>query len=211
MKNHILILTFLLASALAAAQNDPAAISVLDRFSSAALAAPSVTMDFDFGINDLTDGSSSVNSGKIVLSNDRYRLEMDDYIVWFNGETNWNYLVNEEEVTITKPGEDEVSFLTRPSSIFSMYKSGYRTRLVDETADAWVIDLYPEETDTDLIRVRLTILKSSLNPAAIEYKNRSGITYTVKVKSYDLKKKHDPSWFSFVRSDYRDAEVIDLR
>ncbi len=211
MKNFILSLTFLLASATASAQNDPAALSVLDRFSSAALSAPSVTIDFDFVISDLTDDSETTDGGRIVLSNDRYRLGMDDYIVWFNGETSWNYLVNEEEVTITKPGEDDVSFLTRPSSIFSMYKNGFKTRLVDETAQAWVIDLYPEEPDTDLIRVRLTILKNSLNPASIEYKNRSGITYTVKVKSYDLKKKYDPSFFSFVRSEYKNAEIIDLR
>lgn len=211
MKNRITAFTLLLLSVTAVAQNDPAAVAVLDRFSAAALSAPSVTMDFDFVISDLTDNSESTDKGKIVISNDRYRLEMQDYIVWYNGETIWNYLVNEEEVTITRPGADEVSFLTLPSSIFTLYRNGYKTRLVDENSDSWTIDLYPEEPETDLIRVRLIIRKSTLSPLSIEYKNRSGISYTVKVKSYDLKKKYDSSWFSFARSDYKNAEIIDLR
>lgn len=211
MKNRITAFTLFLLSATALAQNDPAAIAVLDRFSAAALSAPSVTMDFDFVITDLTDNSESSDRGNIVISNDRYRLGMEDYIVWYNGETVWNYLVSEEEVTISRPGKDEVSFLTLPSSIFTLYRNGYKTRLVDENTDAWIIDLYPEEPETDLIRVRLTIRKSSLSPVSIEYKNRSGMTYLVKVKSYDLKKKYDPSWFSFARSEYKNAEIIDLR
>ncbi len=211
MKNHILLLAFLLASAAASAQNDPAAVAVLDRFSSAALSAPSVTMDFDFVVKDLTDNSETSDRGNIVLCNDRYKLGMEDYTVWYNGDISWNYLINEEEVTITKPGKEDDSFLSKPSSIFSLYKSGYKTRLVDENTDSWVIDLYPGEPETDLIRVRLTIRKSSLSPVTIEYKNRNGITFTVKVKSYDLKKNYDPAFFSFVRSEHRDAEIIDLR
>ena len=43
--------------------------------------------------------------------------------------------------------------------IFSMYKKGYKSRLIEEKSDSYLIDLYPEDIKSDLVRVRLSIGK----------------------------------------------------
>ena len=85
-------------------------------------------------------------TGSVILSKDSYKLDLPDNIIWYNGKTSWSYLPAEREVTITEPDKDDDSFQSRPSSIFTMYKSGYKCRLLQEKTNSWLIDLYPEDT-----------------------------------------------------------------
>ena len=193
------------------AQNDPEAMKILDRFSSTALAAPSVSMKFNLVTTDQMENTSDTVSGSIILSRDKYKLELPDNVVWFNGEISWNYLPVEKEVTITKPDRNDNSFQSRPSAIFSLYKTGYKNRLIEERAESYIIDLYPEEIRSDFVRVRLTIGKSSLDLKSLEYKNKDGIIITLDVREYNLKQKPERSTFTFNPEKYKGVEIIDMR
>ena len=192
-------------------QNDPAAIKILDKFSSTALAAPSISMKFNLVTTDKMEDTNDTITGSIILSRDKYKLELPDNMIWFNGETSWNYLPVEKEVTITKPDRKDDSFQSRPSAIFSMYKKGYKNRLVEEKAESYIIDLYPEDIKSDLIRVRLTLGKSSLDLKSLEYKNKDEMIVTLNVKEYNLKQKPDASVFTFSPEKYKGVEIIDMR
>ncbi|HOF21333.1 MAG TPA: outer membrane lipoprotein carrier protein LolA, partial [Bacteroidales bacterium] len=191
--------------------NDPKAVSILDNFSSAISAAPSVSMKFLMITDDQMAKSSDTISGAILLSRDRYKLELQNNIIWYDGRDSWSYLPYEKEVTITRPDKNDNSFESRPSSIFTMYKKGYKSRLVEEKRDSYLIDLYPEEIKSELIRVRMTIKKPSLDLLSFEYKRRDGITITLLVQDYNLKQQTDPGMFRFNPEKYRDLEIIDMR
>ncbi|MFO7620141.1 MAG: outer membrane lipoprotein carrier protein LolA [Bacteroidales bacterium] len=211
MKRILLFSVILLVPQIARNQSDPEAIRILDRFSATALSAPSVSMKFNAVTIDQLEGFTDTIPGSIILSKDKYRLDLIDNMIWFNGETSWNYLPAENEVTITKPDRNDDSFMSRPSSIFTMYKKGYKNRLVEETSDRYIIDLYPEDIKSDLIRIRLTLGKPSLNIRAIEYKNKNGLTITLLVTEYDLKQKPDQSLFTFQPGKYKGIEIVDMR
>jgi len=195
----------------ATGQNDQEAIKVLDKFSANALGAPSVSMKFDLITTDQMENTNDTLTGSIILSKDKYRLDRTDNITWFNGETTWSYLPVEKEVTITKADKKDNSFQNRPSLIFSMYKKGYKCRLIEEKADSYIIDLYPEDIKSDLLRVRLSIGKTSLNLKSLEYKKRDGIVSTLYVKEFNLKIKPEPDTFIFQPVKYKGVEVIDMR
>ena len=148
---------------------------------------------------------------QLSLSKDKYRLDLGDNIVWFNGETSWSYLPAEKEVTITKPDKKDNSFQNRPSEIFSMYKSGYKSRLIEEKSDSYIIDLYPEDIKSDLIRVRLSIKQSDLSLRSLEYKRRDGIIITLKIYDYNLKQKPESDTFIFQPAKYKGVEINDMR
>lgn len=192
-------------------QADPEGLRILDKFSSTALSAPSVSIKFRLITDDAANSKKDTASGSLVLSKDQYRLELPGNIIWFNGSVSWNYLINEKEVTITKPDRKDESFMSRPASIFTLYKKGYKIRLLDETATSWTVDLYPEDTGNELIRIRLTIGKNSYNLLNAEYKRKDGITITLKVTDYNLKTVPDASYFTFNPKNYRDVEIIDMR
>jgi len=192
-------------------QIDPEAIKILDRFSSTALASPSVSMKFKLiTINQMEQTNDTV-LGSITMSKDQYRLELPDNITWFNGSATWNYLIAEKEVTITKPDKKDDSFMSRPSAIFTIYKKGYKTRYIEENSNSFVVDLYPEDIKSDLIRIRLVIGKTGSDLIGAEYKRKDGITIYLVVNEYNLKAKPDPSIFIFNPQNYKGVEIIDMR
>jgi outer membrane lipoprotein carrier protein len=192
-------------------QNDQRAVSILDRFSSGATSAPSVSMKFLIINVDQVENTRDTITGSIILSKNSYRLDLPDNIIWFNGDISWSYLPAEQEVTITKPDKKDNSFQSRPSSIFTMYKKGYKNKLVEEKNDSYIIDLYPEDIKNELIRVRLTLAKPSLTLKNFEYKRRDGTTIDIIVKDYDLKKIPEPGMFVFTPEKYKGVDIIDMR
>lgn len=207
----IIILTLLAVQINLNGQSDTRAVSILDKFSAAATSAPSVSMKFLLVTVDQVENSKDTLAGSIILSKDRYRLDLPDNIIWFDGKTSWSYLPAEQEVTITNPDDEEDSFQSRPSMIFTMYKNGFKCRLLEERNDSYVIDLYPEDVKNELIRVRLTIAKPSLNLRNFEYKRRDGITHTLLVRDYNLLIVPEENTFTFIPSKYKGIEIIDMR
>lgn len=205
--SFILIIEFLAVYG----QKDPKAIKVLDRFSSQALSAPSVSMKFDIETIDQVEGTDNKQSGSIIISKDKYRLDLPENIIWYNGEVSWSYLPAEKEVTIAKPDKKDNSFQSRPSAVFSIYKKGYKVRLLEESANSWLVDLYPEDLDSDHIRIRLSIGKPNLDLKGIEYKYKNGVTVILTVKEYDLKQSPDNSVFIFSPEKYSGVEIVDMR
>jgi outer membrane lipoprotein carrier protein len=194
-----------------AGQDDPAAIKILDKFSANALGAPSVSMKFMLIKLDQMESTSDTLTGSIIMSKDRYKLDLPDNIIWFNGETSWSYLPAEKEVTITLPDKDDNSFQNRPSSIFSLYKNGYKSRLVEEMSSSYIIDLYPEDIKSDLLRIRLSIGKSQTDLKNLEYKGRDGTVITLIVQDYSLRQKPEAGTFVFQPGKFKGVDIIDMR
>jgi outer membrane lipoprotein-sorting protein len=207
----ILLITFFLWMDIATSQTDPAALKILDKFSSAALSSPSVSMKFKLVTDDLAENSSDSLNGSVIISKDKYKLELPDNIVWFNGDASWSYLPAEKEVTITKPDKKDNSFQSKPSGIFTMYKKGYKIRLIEENATSTTIDLYPEDIKSEIVRVRLTIGKTSSDLKRLEYKRNDGVLLTIIVSEYNLRFKPDQETFIFRPEKYKGVEVVDMR
>lgn len=206
---HFALLLFFFS--VASAQQDPQAVKILDAFAAKASNAPSVSMEFDLLTVDQMEETYDTLKGSVILSKDRYRLDLPENILFFNGESSWSYLPLEKEVTVTKVDKTDDSFMSRPSAIFSIHKSGYKSRLVEETGNLYMIDLYPEDIKSELIRIRLTLGKSQLDLKSLEYKRRDGITATLNVLKYDLTKKVPAETFTFPKEKYKGVEIIDMR
>ena len=211
MKRLLAIITLIAASVNLFAQNDPDAVRILDNFSAKATKAPSVSMKFNLETIDQVEGTTNTITGSAMLSKDRYRIELPENIIWYNGETSWSYLPDVEEVTVTKPEKDDDSFLAKPSAIFSVYKKDYKARLLEERTASYLIDLYPDDINSDHVRIRLEIGKPGLDLKSLEYKYKNGITIMLKVTGYDITLQPADSEFVFPQAKYKGAEIIDMR
>ncbi|MDX9928291.1 MAG: outer membrane lipoprotein carrier protein LolA [Bacteroidales bacterium] len=211
MKKYLFILMAITAWNPSPAQEDPEAVMILDRFSNAVKAAPSISMEFFMTTTDLPENRTDTLTGAIVISGDKYRLTMPESTTWFNGTDNWNYMPSVKEVTITRPSPDDISFFSKPSLLFGMYRQDYKARLTDQTSSEWIIDLYPNDIKSDMIRVRLSIGKQGLDLRTAEYKTRNGLTIRLDIRQYNLKFKPDSKYFDFNPAAYKGVEIIDMR
>jgi len=192
-------------------QEDPVALAVLDRFAAAAKTAPSVSMEFTMITSDAMENRKDTLEGKVVMAGDSYRLTLPESITWFNGTDNWNYMPSVKEVTITRHPDEEQSFFSKPSMLFEMYRKDFRARHTESTSTTEIIDLFPADVKSELIRVRLTIGKKTSDLIAAEYRTRNGITVTIEVKEYNLRFKPDNKYFDFNPANHKGVEIIDMR
>ena len=206
----LLYISFLLCTCVAVAQTDPAAVSVLDHFSKKALEAPSVSMKFTLVVHDAVEDTHVESEGEIVIKGDRYKLTIPENIVWFDGSAIYTLVPEVEEVTITEPDPDSEAFFSSPSLLFTMYRENYKVRLVGESDEGSLVDLYPEKLDADFNRIRLLISKT-YNLLSAEYKRKDGITLLLDVNDYNLKKRYKDDFFVFDEKKYSNVDVIDMR
>jgi outer membrane lipoprotein carrier protein len=211
MYRSLAILSIIFSTLNISGQTDTEAVKILDKFSATAFAAPSVSIKFSMVNINLAENSRDTVKGSLLMLKDQYRLDLTDNITWFNGNTSWNYLIREKEVTITKPDRKEDSFFSKPSSIFSMYKKGYKSKLIGNNPKSWTIDLYPEDVNTDLMRIRLEIGKNLNDLISAEYRKKDGVVINLLVDEYNLKIKPEQGAFVYDPKKFKGVEVIDMR
>lgn len=212
MRRAILIIAVLLPAVSGiTAQEDAAALAVLDRFAATARSAPSVSIEFEMVTSDAIEKRVDTLKGKVIIAGDRYRLILPESTTWFNGTDSWNYMPAVKEVTITRPTGGESSFMAKPSMLFEMYRKDYRARVFESDLTKDVIELIPVDNKTDIIRVRLTIGRKSSDLITAEYRTRNGITAFLYVKDYSLRFKPDSRYFIFDPAGYKGVEIIDMR
>lgn len=152
--------------------------------------------------------------GVINMKGDKFKLETPDMITWYNGETQWVYLMRNEEVNASTPSGDELQ-LTNPAVLLRQYKKGFAvqykgTSTTRQAKSAYDITLTPKKK-SDIQQVDLQIEKVSHIPAAITITDKNGATVSIHISKWVTGKNQADSFFSFNESDYPDAEVIDLR
>jgi outer membrane lipoprotein carrier protein len=192
-------------------QSDQQAVAILDKLSATVQAAPSVSMKFRLVSINQIEKTNDTLKGSVIMAKNQYRLELPNNITLFDGSASWNYLKAEKEVTITKPDKKDDSFFSKPASVFTLYKKGYKVRLVEVKDNLSIIDLYPTDLKSDLVRIRLTIDKNGYQLLRAEYKKNNGELMTLIVDEYNLKIKPDPTTFVFNANNYKGVEVIDMR
>ncbi len=205
----IFLLTLLPLTAVA--QKDPDAVAVLSGFSKKAISAPSVKIDFDILAYDAKEDQETEMNGTAVISGDNYMLTLPDNLILSDGKAVWNYMPEVNEVTITEPDPADDSFISKPSTLFSMYEKGYKVRLVEQNPVEWIIDLYPEDIRLNLVRIRLAVGRTLYDLRSAEYRTKDGMTLTLTVRKYDLTFRPPAGYFAFNPSDHKGVEVIDMR
>jgi outer membrane lipoprotein-sorting protein len=211
MKKTGLILLLAIAALTAAAQKDPEAVRVLSEFSRKASSAPSVKIAFTVITTDSREGGITTLTGSAVIAGDSYRITLPENEIWADGKAVWSYLPDIGEVTITEPDPYDDSFMTKPSLLFTMYEEGYKVRLLEQNATEWIIDLYPEEIENNLVRIRLRIGKAGYILRSAEYRTKDGISVTLTADSYELTFRPPTGYFTFSIADHKGVDIIDMR
>ena len=152
--------------------------------------------------------------GIIEMKGDKFKLETPDMITWYDGQTQWVYVMRNEEVNVSTPSGDELQ-LTNPAVLLRQYKKGFSvqykgTSTTRQAKSAYDITLIPKKK-SNIQQIDLQIEKMSNIPAAITISDKNKATVSIYISKWETGKNQADSFFSFNESDYPDAEVIDLR
>ncbi len=154
------------------------------------------------------------SNGLLFLQEDCFKLETPDLKSWFDGKTQWSYLLVNEEVNIINPTEEELESIN-PYRLLLSYKKGFSYAIGNTTnyKSKQVVEvlLRSLKKDRDIESVVLYIDKTSHLPLYLKVRLQDRTETEITVKEYHLNKKYDRSYFQFDESKYPLVDVIDLR
>ncbi|HIG32733.1 MAG TPA: hypothetical protein EYQ09_04780 [Flavobacteriales bacterium] len=202
------ILLIVLSSTLFA--QDQVAKDVLDKLRTTTKSYKNMTIGFDFILENTSQNIEETQKGILILENDNFRLEMYEQTIINDGESQWVYLADMNEVQIMEHDPEDV--MMSPSKLFTIYEKGYKYTYIGVEAEKGnrlqIIDLFPEGSGA-FIKVTLAVdaAKNQLHKITIHDKN--GGTYTYLITSFSSNTTIKP--FTFNATDFPGVEVIDLR
>lgn len=201
MKKILFLFILLIVSVSVSAQD---AITILDRTSAALKAAGGMKVDFTIKTGKL------LSQGYIKSKENKFVLHLKENIIWFDGETLWNYVQRNEEVNITIPSQAEMSKLN-PYAFLSFYKKGYKVRKGKDTAKEYEIIMVGDKT-SQYKKVVIRIDKNTYYPAVIQMESTQGdFVADIQCDSYQKNQEFSEKTFLFDRKAYPDVDIIDLR
>lgn len=197
MKYLQIIIAFLLMSLTVNAQTP---MSVLD----------AVAADYKKkGDTEIAFTLNSSSKGTIKLSGQKFNISLVDMTMWFNGETLWTYVKENQEVNVTNPTDAEIAKIN-PYAFVSMYKKGYKAEFGKVETGVHHIVLKSADDKKTFQQIDLRILKASNTLKSVVLTTRRGTTLNIVVDSYKYIKFAD-STFVFDAKKYPGVDVIDLR
>ena len=200
-------------------QNDPRSKKIIDDMTAKFKTYPSVSLNFSVNILQLQDKSEVNQEGKIWIKNNKYKLEIPEYVIFFDGLKIYQYLPGVHEVNITQPDpfeSDEDFQLLNPQTYFNMSSKTFKSNFVNESRhnnrSVYEIDLYPIDIiGSKYIRIRMMIEKTTLQLVYLKAVIKDGTHYTLSFKPYTIHQKGlSDSFFVFNKNDHPNVEVIDL-
>jgi outer membrane lipoprotein-sorting protein len=159
-----------------------------------------------------TDKSNSQSaSGTFTLKGSRFVLEMETLKAWFDGKTQWSYVAQSNEVSITEPTEKELAE-TNPMAILSGFKSKCFIKFSTiKSATEYYIDMIPKLKDKNISKIEVQVNKSSGNLVSIKLNNKNGSSTTLKLTNFQKGLKVADNVFVFNQIKYKGVVVNDLR
>ena len=212
---HIITFLFIMLHSIAFSQDavDPKAMALLDKSTSSFNQSnKSSKIDFSCIVENTQSGKKQNLKGYLLLKGEKFKLSVAGVDTYFDGKTEYVYMPESAEVTVSEPGKEEVKKIN-PILIITSYKSGYKMLYIGETTDngnaVEIAELYPEDRKSPYARISISVDKSSMKPHASKLQGKSGVNTTISVDKYTDMAIDDRQFaFDLTR---KDIEIIDLR
>jgi len=203
------IIIILLAISLTLFAQDPVAKDALDKLMETTKSYNNMTIDFDFIIENKSQNIKESQQGILVLEEENFRLEIDGQTIINDGESQWVYLADMNEVQIMEHDPEEEM---TPNKLFTIYENGYKYTYVGASSEKGkrlhIIDLFPEESG-EFMKINIAIDAAKNEIYRIKMHDKNGGTYTYQVNSFKTNTTIKPFFFDTEKN--AGVEVIDLR
>lgn len=153
--------------------------------------------------------------GTLLVSKNKYWLEMNDSQVFFDGTTGYTYSEDNEEVIIETPDPKDNTLFANPAKIFQLYERDFNSTLKGAVLlrgkNTMQIELTPKAANTDYNKVILYTDTSGLPVRVVYHLPEYGGDLILDVISLESNVAVTDDMFRFDTTKYPEVEVIDFR
>lgn len=195
------------------AQVDKKAAAILSGVSAKYKSYKSINVDFAYTLENPSAKIKETQTGNLILSGAKYRLNIAGQEVICDGKTTWTYMKEAKEVQVNSVDANEDGI--KPAEIFTMYDKGFLIKFVNESqVGAKVLqnlELTPTDKSKTFFKIKLTVDKSAKQLVKSVIFDKNGNRYTYVIKNFNANTAVNPSTFTYDAKKYPGVELVDLR
>ena len=218
MKRSRNIILLILLSGFAASsygQQDSRAVKYLQAISDQFDMNKGYIIHMDYKREDLMQETSAEGNGIIWMKGLKYKIVMDEYIIYYNGEKLYSQNTENEEVYVSVPDPGEPGYLQAvPIRIIKSYDQDFNYMLIGRTPifgrELIEIQLYPKDISGPYSMLKMFVNPNSQKLEIIQLKHKEGILYTMILSQIEEDQTIEDSTFEFDPSAYPNTEIIEL-
>ena len=171
-----------------------------------------IRTNFKLTINEKKGSQSMSSTGVFTLKGNKFVLEMDAMKAWYDGKTQWAYVSQSNEVSVTEPTVKELSE-TNPMAILSGFKSKCMIRFSTKVKSNqnFCIEMIPKTKNNEIIKIDVQINKVSGNLVSIKLANKKGGTTLLTLSNFQKGIHVADNVFVFNASRFKGVAINDLR
>jgi outer membrane lipoprotein-sorting protein len=175
----------------------------------------SYVIHMDYIREDLMHETSAEGEGTIWMKGLKYKIVLDEYIVYFNGDKLYSQNTDNEEVYVSVPDPDQPGYLQAvPIKIIKSYEQDFNYQYIGESSfrgkQLIEIQLYPKDRSGPYSMLKMFINPGSQKLEAIQLKHKEGILYTMILSQIREVQSLKESTFEFDPAAYPNTEIIEL-
>lgn len=207
----IIIASVLLLSNLGMAQKKDAE-NILKELSEKTNSFDNIKVSFAYKMTNAEAGINESTNGTLLVSGNKYRLNIAGQEIISDGKTLWTYLADSEEVQVNEVMEDE-GF--SPNKLLSSYNDDYTSKkeddIIKEGKTLIQLKLKPKNKDSNFDFVILLIDGSKMQLDSFIMHDFDDNIFSYELKQFVTDSDIPESSFIFDTSKYPNVEVIDMR
>lgn len=196
-------------------QQDPRAETYLEAVSGQFSLNEAYRIEMDYVREDIMRETYAEGEGTIWMKGTKYKIVVDEYIVYFDGEKLYSQNTEAMEVYVSEPDPNEPGFFySVPIRIIKSYQQEFKYQYMGEKPfrgkDRIEVQLYPKEPSGPYSMLKLFLHPETLRLEGVQLKHKEGILYTMILREVEKVKDMDEGLFAFNPDKYPDTEVIEL-
>jgi len=199
MKKIGFVITMLLLCAGVKAES---AKSILDK--AAAMVSNPNGVQANFQMMSKQFGSTS---GSISIKGKKFHATTPQAIVWFDGKTQWTYMIQNDEVNVSNPTEAELQAIN-PYNFINIYKKGFKLSS-KKVNGSYEVYLKATDKKRNIQQMYIIVDQKTYRPTHVKM-CQNGKWSTLIISNLKTVSLSD-TIFQFNAKDFPHAEIIDLR
>jgi len=214
-KNILFSILLIFSCVFIRAQQDPNAERYLQGVSDQFDLNEGYLIQMDYIREDIMRKTSAEGEGTIWMKGLKYKIVLDEYIVYYDGNKLYSLNTEAEEVYVSVPDPDQPGYLQAvPIKIIKSYEKDFKYSYMGIKPfmgkDRVEVQLYPKDLTGPYSMLKMFIHPTTLKLEGIQLKHKEGIQYTMILSDIKGNQQLENQTFVFNPDEYPNTEVIEL-
>lgn len=150
--------------------------------------------------------------GTIIMQGVKFRILSPEVKCWYNGDTQWSYSANTNEVSVTEPSQEELQMSNPYVAMLGLKKTCNAYMAFTQIEGKYTLKFVPKKKNNEIKQVLLYVKKANYIIEKVYFEMKNGSTFSISLSDVKNGVKCSKSTFELDKSLLpQNIQIIDLK